>query len=155
MVVVSVGVIMGIVGYSGFSNMMQREKATAASNQLMGHLKEAKMLAVEKHVSYGIDVTGNVYTVFRDTDSDCTNDGNETIVHQVNVAQAFPGVTLQGDTTFRFDTRGRPRNTSGGFAAVTVTVRYVPPDNPGSYRRQCKLTMSSAGRIHVEPCTDL
>ena len=66
-VVCIVGTMVGL-GYSGFSGLLQREKVTAAANQLMGHIKEAKMLALEKHASHAlnVDVDKNEYTIFRD-----------------------------------------------------------------------------------------
>lgn len=151
MVVASIAMLMVGLGYSGFSSAIKREQATAATNQLMGHLKEAKMLAMEKHVSHGVEISGNVYTIYRDNDSSCSRDtsadSNETILHRVNVTQDFGGVTAGGDTRFRFDTRGMPRNATGGFAAVGITLTKVG-------KRQCNLTMTSVGRIAVA-CTDL
>lgn len=146
MVVVAIALIMVGFGYSGFSSQLKREQATAAATQLMGHLKEAKMLAMEKHVSHGVEVSSNAYTVYRDVNNSCTLDDNETTLHQVNVAQDFGGVTIGGTYRFRFDTRGMPRNATGGFAAVAITVTKAS-------KRQCTLRMSNVGRIAVD-CQD-
>lgn len=147
MVVVVIALILVGLGYSGFSSQLKREQATAAATQLMGHIKEAKMLTMEKHVSHGVDVTGNVYTIFRDNDNSCSLGVNEPIVHQVNVAQDFGGVTVSGSTRFRFDTRGMPRSATGGFAAVGVNLTMAG-------KRQCTLTMTNVGRVAVA-CQDL
>ena len=147
MVVVAIVGIMSLVSYSGFSGLLKREKVTAAANQLMGHLKEAKMLAMEKNVSHALDVNGNVYTTYRDTNNSCTLDANESVIHQVNLAQDFTSVTIGGTTQFRFDTRGMPKSPGGGFAAVGITLTMAG-------KRQCSLTVSNSGRIDVT-CQDL
>ncbi len=155
MVVVAITLIMVGLGYSGFSSQLKKEQATAAATQLMGHLKEAKMLAMEKHESYAVSLAGNVYTIFRDGNNtanppispNCTRELNEPVVHQVDVAQDFGGVAMGSNTRFRFDTRGMPKNTSGAFAAVTVTLTKAG-------KRRCNVRMSNMGRIAVD-CQDL
>lgn len=149
MVVVSVGLIMAIVGYSGFSNMMQREKVRGAANQLAGHLKEAKMLAIEKHASYAItvDAVNNQYTIFRDDSKppNYTKDSSEPIVHQVDLDKDFPGVVLNVTTIpFRFDSRGMPR-ISGTFLGSTFTLILTG-------KSQCTFTISNIGRISGVTC---
>ncbi len=160
MVVVAIVGIMSLVSYSGFSGLLQREKATAAANQLMGHIKEAKMLAMEKHVSHAVDlnINQNVYTIYRDTDNSCSRDAGEAIVHQVNVAQDFTNVIIDNNSTitqFRFDPKGMPKRAGGGFAAGRITLKFVPPNAPNTYKRKCDLTLTNMGRIDVISCTDL
>jgi len=156
MVVVAIVAIMACVSYSGFSSLLQKEKVTAAANQLMGHLKEAKMLAMEKHQSYTVSLSGNVYTIFRDGDNTAnpvilpnyTQEANEPIVHQVNVRSDFGNVTLSANVIpFRFDTRGMPR-VSGSFIGTTFTITLAG-------KRQCTLTVLTTGRIDVTSCQDL
>jgi type IV fimbrial biogenesis protein FimT len=148
MVVIGIVGIMACVSYSGFSPLLKREKVTAAANQLMGHIKEAKMLSLEKHVSHALDINGTTYTIYRDANNSCTLDANESIVHQVNIAQDFPGVTMSGTTQLRFDTRGMPRSSTGGLGLAGITFTL-------SGKRTCTLTVSSAGRIDVISCQDL
>lgn len=148
MVVVAIAGIMVSVGYSGFSSLLQKEKVTAAANQLMGHLKEAKMLAMEKHASHAVDIDGN-YTTFRDNNNNCTRESTEPIIHHVVLARDFAGVTIVSDPSrFRFDTRGMPKRSSGGFGATGITLTLAG-------KRECYLKISNVGRIDVTECKDL
>jgi len=150
-VVCIIGALVGF-GYSGFSSLLQREKARAAATQLMGQLKEARMLAMEKHASYAVavDADKHEYTIFRD-DSNPANyvrDTYEPIIHQVDLDQDFPGVTLSVTTIpFRFDTRGMPRK-SGTFMGTTFTLTLTG-------KTQCSFSISNVGRIDVVTCQEL
>lgn len=150
MVVVGIVGILACVSYSGFSSQLQREKATAAANQLMGHLKEAKMLAMEKHESHTVDANETMYIVYRDASNLYTLDDSESIIHKVDLAKDFLGVKLSVSVIpFRFDTKGMPKKPSpGAFLGTTFTLTMAG-------KRQCTLTIANSGRIDVTSCSDL
>ena len=52
MVVVAIIAIMTGFGYSGFSSLMKRERVKAAACQFAADVKEARMMAIEKHGIY-------------------------------------------------------------------------------------------------------
>jgi prepilin-type N-terminal cleavage/methylation domain-containing protein len=150
MVVTAIASIMVGMGYSGFESMQRRERVTAAANVLVGHLKEARMLALEKHQSHRLIFSGNQYTLCPwDGISDFDTASNP-IIQQVNLSQDFPGVSIQSPApaNFRFDIKGLPKLKDGGFAAMTITLTQAQV-------RTCLVTISNLGRVDVSSCADL
>jgi prepilin-type N-terminal cleavage/methylation domain-containing protein len=148
MVVVAISAIMVGIGYSGFSGVQRRERVTAAANLLAGHLKEARMLATEKHLSHRILFSGNQYTLCPWDSASDFNTPSNPIVLQVNLSQDFPGVSINPTpTNFRFDMKGLPRNSGAGLVASNIIVEELG-------QRRCTINVSILGRTDVA-CADL
>lgn len=155
LVVIAIAMTMFGMGYSGFSGLQRREQVTAATNQLVGHLKEARMLAMEKHTGHRILFNGNQYTVSPYSDPASAFTTASTIIEQVDVSKEFDGVSMTPPASFCFDIKGMPKSQpaagsecgEGAFFSGTVTLTKADA-------RQCTVRVSNLGRINVS-CQDL
>lgn len=143
MVVVSLIAIMTGVGYSGFSSWQKRERLNSITYQFSDYLKEARMLAIEKRTSYSVSFIADQYTIFVDFNGDgvLDVDQGETIVHQVNVAQREPGITITVPSGYAlvYNIRGMP----AAFSNATITF-----SNAGG--SSCDVKISTLGRVSVD-----
>jgi Tfp pilus assembly protein FimT len=148
MVVMAIAGLMVGVGYTGFSAVQKRERVSAAASLLVSHLKEARMMATEKHQSHRVLFSGSQYTVCPWDGVSDFNTASNPIVRQVSLAQEFPGVAFSTPpTNFRFDIKGLPRNAGGGFLASSIVMEDLDA-------RRCTVTISSLGRAEID-CVDL
>jgi len=83
----------------------------------------------------------------------CGGTGNDVIVNKTIIGDEFKGVSISGNTlgtnndspplhVIRFDTRGFPRNNSGGFGAGTVTFT-------NQYGNTAQVIITSLGKIKL------
>ena len=121
-VVIGLIAIMSSVGYSGFSSWQKRERVRSATYRFASYLKEARMKAIEKFCSHTISFTATQYTIFLDANNDFVQQNDEAVVHQVDLADLDPGITVSVPNayTLRFDPRGKPQRSGGGFGNNTV-----------------------------------
>lgn len=122
-VVVSLMAMMSVVGFSSFSTYQKKERVRSVAYQFASDLKEARMRAIEKHVSHTVAMDATSYTVYMDTNSDCVLDDGENIVKQVTVTDQDPGITIGVPSSFslRFDVRGMVWSATGSFGNSTIT----------------------------------
>lgn len=155
LVVVAIAMIMVGFGYSGFSSVMKRESGRAAANALAGHLKEARMLAIEKHASHVVAIpeNSNEFVICRkngSTNVHC-DDPDDVVIMEGDVSKRYRNVAIASTSpksfAVRFDSRGFPRrneeNTSMFMGHIKLEVDGVSHDG-------FKITLSSMGRVTVE-----
>ncbi len=146
MVVLGISMIISMAGYSGFTGFQKKEYLRSAASRLSGNMREARMLAMEQGVSHTVVFTGSTYTVFVDTNEDFIPDADERIIHQVDVADHDPSITLRmvGDLPMRFDARGIPKCATGGIRTAAIVFQ-----NDQAFYRM--VMISALGRIKIEP----
>ena len=136
MVVIAIIAIMAGVAMAGFGPLIKREKVRAAAFQFAGDVKEARMLAIERHQIYSVDIDGDDYIVYRGD----PNTGD--IIRQVTVSDECPGVSPYTPTSFPliFNPTGIDEENSS-----LRSVRFVNDD--GCY---CDVKIMAAGGIRIE-----
>ncbi|HOV86588.1 MAG TPA: GspH/FimT family pseudopilin [Syntrophobacteraceae bacterium] len=148
LVVIAVVIILTGAAYSGYSSWQRREQARAAAYELAGHLKEARFLAMEKNTGHTAVFVGNTYTVFSDPNNSMTLDAGERVLHQVNVAQKNPGVTVSTSAglSVHYNARGTiSLRDSVNPNLLGATIAFSNAANTYT------VTLSSLGRIKIEP----
>ncbi len=147
LVVVAIAMIMVGFGYSGFSSVMKRESGRAAANAIAGHLKEARMLAIERHTSHVVEISEDLttLTVCRksgSTEAKC--EAGDVPIREWDITEEYRHVaiasTFPKSFAVRFDSRGFLRTSPGH---IKLAVDGVAHDG-------FKITLSSLGRIRVE-----
>jgi prepilin-type N-terminal cleavage/methylation domain-containing protein len=150
MVVIVIIAVMAGFSYSGFTARQKREQLRSAAMLLMEYLREDKMFAIEKSIPCDITFNGNIYTTFIDENGDSVyTAGTDTLLHQVNLASEYPGVTFNPAVTsvLAFNSKGMPSLTAGTFPCdFTLQETYR-----GSIFT-CKVRVSSVGMIDVVRC---
>lgn len=146
MVVVAMVVTLTGFGYSGFSGWQKKERVRSLAYDFAGHLRESRMNAIEKNANQTILFSANQYTIFNDTNGDCTLADDETIVRQVTVDQQDKGIALTtnpANLALRFDRKGMPRRAGGGYGESAF--HFANED--GYY---VDINISSLGSIRIE-----
>ncbi len=146
LVVIALVIILTGFGYSGFSGWQKKERVRSLAYDFAGQLRESRMHAIEQNTSQTFQFSANQYTIFTDTNGDSILDSTENIVRQVTVDQEDKGIALTttpNDFSLRFDRKGMPRNSSGGFGAGRI--HFANED--GYY---VDVVISSLGSIRIE-----
>jgi len=164
-VVVALMAVMMGVGYSGYSSVQQRQKVRAAAYRLAGDIREARALAIERHVSHVMEVGGNQYTICRE--GGATIDGmcggaDDTDIRSVDVSQGSAGISIDPNParTFgfplHFDVKGMPKDVSGVMTAGSmITLINVNVTVANNVHPTYTVSVSSLGSITVETTPDL
>jgi len=138
MVVIAIIAMMTGFGWSAYSSVMKRERVKAAAFLFAGDVKEARMMAIERHHQYTVAFGDGVYTIYRGAD-----DGD--IVRQVTPSSEYPGVVILSPSNFpiSFNPAGLDATNSS-----LRTVRFV--NKEGCW---CDVKITAAGGIRVEEDT--
>ena len=133
MVVLAIIAIMGLFMTPSLGEWVQHYRIKQAARNLASDLQSAKMQAINIHKYCTVVFNANGYVIFPDYDNDMQLDtGSETtdIYKTVVFSTEYKTVTFDTSQTgnginftnnmVAFDSRGFPRNNTGGFATGTV-----------------------------------
>jgi len=155
LVVVAIAMIMVGFGYSGFSSVMKRESGRAAANAIAGHLKEARMLAIERHTSHVVEISEDLTTLTvcrKNGSTEAKCESGDVPIREWDITEQYRHVAIASTSpksfAVRFDTRGFPRktekNTSMFFGHIKLEVSNIDPPY------EFKIIISQLGRIKIE-----
>ena len=157
MVTIAVLAIVLAIGVPSFAGMTNRNRLTAAANELVGTLQTAKMEAIRRNARVvicptangtscsGVDNWGRV-RIFVYANSDGSIGTAETIVREADVVRAGTALTarLGAVSTVRFGADGRARIGNTVTPGAISIVSSKLPTNAATRRVQL-----AAGRISV------
>lgn len=125
-------------------NLVLNQRLKATSDSLISAYGTARLYAMTGRQSrpWGVHISGNTYTLFRDTNYNCQFEEGE----RIKTFNAQSGVELRparGCNTITFDKKGYPRNSACGLGMCSVVLR-----NEAGYTRT--VYINRFGRIRYE-----
>jgi type IV fimbrial biogenesis protein FimT len=167
-VVMAIIAIMGLFMIPSIGEWVQNYRIKQAARDIASDLQSAKMQAISIHKYCTVIFNANGYVIFPDYDNDMVLDNvnigdidddgvqeNETtdIYKTVILSNAYKTVTFDTsqagnginfpNNMVAFDSRGLPRNNTGGFVGGTVYLKNTK-NNKGR-----SVTISNAGAISI------
>lgn len=158
MVTVALVVIITTLCIPSLNRLGDRFKLKGAANGFYGTFQRARMDAMKSGASYSVvfgqNIDGSNYdlVLFQDTNANCSLDGGEPIVKRVQLASTGPNIGIGGNTfpangdglsAVRFNPKGLPRNSGGGFGSGSVMIR------DGGSGHTIAIDVSPLGEVHV------
>jgi type IV fimbrial biogenesis protein FimT len=156
-VVMAIIAIMGLFMTPSIGEWVQNYRIKQAVRNLASDLQAARMQAINIHKYCTVVFNANGYVIFPDYDNDMVLDaGSETtdIYKTVVLSNEYKNVTFDTskpgngiditNNTIAFDSRGLPRNNTGGFAGGTLYLINTA-NNKGR-----EVEVSTAGAISIE-----
>ncbi len=155
-VVMAIIAIMGLFMTPSLGEWVQNYRIKQAARNVASDLQAAKMQAINIHKYCTVIFNANGYVIFPDYNNNMVlNTGSETtdIYKTVVFSTEYKTVTVDtskesngitfSNNTIAFDSRGLPRNNTGGFAGGTVYLINTTNNKARS------VTVSSAGAISI------
>jgi prepilin-type N-terminal cleavage/methylation domain-containing protein len=155
-VVMAIIAIMGLFMTPSLGEWVQNYRIKQAARNMASDLQAAKMQAINIHKYCTVVFNANGYVIFPDYDNDMQLDtGSETtdIYKTVILSNEYKTVTFDisragnginfPNNMVAFDSRGFPRNNTGGFAGGTVFLINTTNNKARS------VTVSSTGAISI------
>ena len=155
-VVMAIIAIMGLFMTPSIGEWVQNYRIKQAARNVASDLQAAKMQAISIHKYCTVVFNANGYVIFPDYDNDMVLDaGSETTGIYKTVVFGTEYKTVSFDTSkpgsginftnnaIAFDSRGLPRNNTGGFAGGTVYLINTE-NNKGR-----SVTVSAAGAVSI------
>jgi type IV fimbrial biogenesis protein FimT len=150
MVAVALVAVLATLAANGLSSMTPKLRLNSALNDLRGNIQKAKLIAVKRNTSCLVvfnTTSPGSYRACLDSDRDYTCDAGEEVILQ----QAFTdytNISLQSASftngaKVRFNSRGLPENSSGGFAAGSANCTNTEGDSK-------QVFLSRTGRIRIQ-----
>ncbi len=156
-VVMAIIAIMALFMAPGIGEWVQNYRIKQAARNLASDLQAARMQAINTHKYCTVIFNANGYMIFPDYDYDMvldtgseTTDIYKTVVFSteyktvtVDTSKESNGITFSNNT-IAFDSRGLPRNNTGGFGSGKVYLINT------TNNRGREVEVSSAGAISIE-----
>jgi len=155
-VVMAIIAIMALFMTPSLGEWVQNYRIKQAARNMASDLQSAKMQAINIHKYCTVVFNANGYVIFPDYDNDMVLDsGSETtdIYKTVILSNEYKTVTFDTSQTgnginfpnnmVAFDSRGLPRNNTGGFAGGTVFLINTTNNKARS------VTVSSTGAVSI------
>jgi type IV fimbrial biogenesis protein FimT len=158
---VTIAIVVIILGLSipSLSHLGNRFRLKGAGNECYATLQQARMEAMRSASSFTIvfeqpiNSTNYDLVLFRDANNNCSFDPGEQVVSRINLGNAGSSLGISANSfstngdglnAVRFNPRGFPRDSGGGFSAGRVTIR------DSSTGHTVSVDVSPLGEIHVE-----
>lgn len=142
LIVIAILSILMAISVSIYTRYKLDRELTRQTNQLLNEISWIKSQSISKE-PHGIMITLSNYTIFKDSDGDCSYTTGNEIVRIVNFIDGITGTT--SPQTFVFDRKGHPRgsNCTLGTLEGTITLK-----NTNDNIKNIKI--SRYGRTRVE-----
>ncbi|MFQ5518850.1 MAG: Tfp pilus assembly protein FimT/FimU [Mariprofundus sp.] len=102
MIVIVIVAVLTTIGIPAFSDWREKQAVRSASQALMAHLKQARVLALSENRSVSITFTSTSYTYDADTSGNCGSCKKETF----DLASFSSNLSVSPTTTRTFTSRG-------------------------------------------------
>ncbi|MGC8852123.1 MAG: prepilin-type N-terminal cleavage/methylation domain-containing protein [Hydrogenobacter sp.] len=124
LITIAILLILSSFAFLWLRNLVLNQRLKATTDGLMSAYETARLYAITGRGQrpWGVFISGNTYTLFRDDNSNCQFDPGEGI----RVFNTEPGVSFlpeSGCGTITFDKKGYPRRSTCGLGMCSVVLQ--------------------------------